>query len=325
MKCRGFSARMFAGLTGACAVVMFAQIVTAQELILPAAAQSLANRDMPFAPYRVPIGPWEKGAVPAHNTEGRILRRTWRINSSQTTLQVFAPMRAQIQEHGYRILYQCHDVECGGFDFRFAIDVVPAPDMAVDFGDFLFLSAQRQEGEYVTLLVSRFGRTNFVQLVEIGAEMDVAVPDAPADTPVLVAEAPQAAVEAEADPIDFVSQLKRDGHVVLSGLDFQSGSPNLAGSGYDSLEKLAAFLKDETDQRVLLVGHTDTVGGLSGNIALSKARADSVRQQLQDIYGIAKSRLEAAGAGYLSPLTSNEDAAGREFNRRVEVVLLPPK
>ncbi|MQQ10358.1 OmpA family protein [Epibacterium sp. SM1979] len=325
MRQRVFSARLYAGLTSACAAVMVAQIVTAQDLSLPAAAQPLANRDMPFAPYRVPIGPWAKGAVPMRLTEGRILRRTWRVNSSQTTLQVFAPLRAQIEERGFQILYQCHDAECGGFDFRFAIDVVPAPDMAVDFGDFLFLSAQRQEGEYVTLLVSRFGRTNFVQLVEVGTEMDVAVPDAPADAAAPLAAVPQVAVEREADPIDLVSQLKRDGHVVLSGLDFQSGSPNLAGSGYDSLEKLAAFLTEDTDQRVLLVGHTDTVGGLSGNIALSKARADSVRRQLQDIYGIENSRLEAAGAGYLSPLTSNEDAAGREINRRVEVVLLPPK
>jgi outer membrane protein OmpA-like peptidoglycan-associated protein len=72
-----------------------------------------------------------------------------------------------------------------------------------------------------------------------------------------------------------------------------------------------------------LVGHTDSVGGLSGNIALSKRRAQSVRQRLIDTHGVDPSRLDAEGMGYLSPAASHLTPEGREANRRVEVIVLP--
>ncbi len=75
--------------------------------------------------------------------------------------------------------------------------------------------------------------------------------------------------------------------------------------------------------RIMLVGHTDSVGGLDPNIALSRDRAASVRQRLIDAYGVAPNRLEAQGMGYLAPIASNLTAQGRETNRRVEAVLLP--
>jgi len=75
--------------------------------------------------------------------------------------------------------------------------------------------------------------------------------------------------------------------------------------------------------RIALVGHTDTVGGLQGNIALSRERAQAVRQRLIDDYDIAPERVEAEGTGYLAPLATNRTAEGREANRRVEAVLLP--
>ncbi|MBT8153847.1 OmpA family protein [Epibacterium ulvae] len=296
----------------------------AGELELPLGANALANRDMPFARYDIPVGPWRDGAVAMELAEGRVLRRTWRINGGQTTLQVFDPLRSQIETQGYEVLFQCHDVECGGFDFRFAVDVVPAPDMAVDFGDYLFLSAKSAAGDFITLLVSRFGRANFVQLVEIGTgDANVIV------TPTV---APQAEVsqptrpqtQADTDQ-DLTSRLISAGHAVLAGLEFQSGSTTLAQERYESLDALATFMEAQPEQRILLVGHTDTVGNLAPNTALSRARSEAVMRQLQQVYGVDRNRMEAAGAGYMAPLTTNQDAAGREINRRVEVVLLPPK
>lgn len=285
-------------------------------------AQNLATRDMPLARYLVPTGPWKNGDVPMTPTEGRVLRRTWRVNGGQTTLQVFDPLRQQIIEQGHEVLFQCHDVACGGFDFRFAIDVVSAPDMAVDLGDYIFLSARGADGSYVTLLVSRFGRANFVQLVEVGKEQPAQIATDAVTGP---------AVDQGQDdsigqgPLDFAAQLLKNGHVVLEGLDFRSGASVLAQDQYPSLQALADFLKERPERRVLLVGHTDTVGSLAGNTSISLARAQAVRSQLLERYDIAATRLEAAGAGYLSPLVSNDDAAGRDINRRVEVVLLPPE
>ncbi len=110
----------------------------------------------------------------------------------------------------------------------------------------------------------------------------------------------------------------------MADLDFATGSTNLGPGPFQSLNQLAEFLETQPTIRVALVGHTDTVGGLDPNIAISRSRARSVRQRLIDEFDIPPGRLDAEGMGYLSPVASNLSAAGRDQNRRVEVVLLSP-
>ncbi len=301
------------------ALMMVAAIpAAALELALPTGAQRLAVRDMPLAHYDVPTGVFAEGRVPMEQVEGRVLRRTWRIGGAQTPLQILEPLRAQVLEDpDFEVLFQCHDRECGGFDFRFAIDVVPAPDMAVDIGDYVFVAAKGTGGRYLTILASRSGRAAFLQVVEVlpqGNSASAALQprqEAPATAPV---EAPSG---------DIAAQLQAKGSVVLWGLQFRSGAPDLNAGRYDSLKQLAEYMLDHPDQRVLLVGHTDNVGSLSANTNLSLARARAVEAQLKDQFGIPARRMDAAGAGFLAPMATNETAAGRETNRRVEVVLLP--
>ena len=73
---------------------------------------------------------------------------------------------------------------------------------------------------------------------------------------------------------------------------------------------------------VAIVGHTDAVGSLAGNTALSKRRAESVRARLIEDYGVDPEQLQADGVGYLAPIASNLTDAGRAANRRVDVILL---
>jgi OOP family OmpA-OmpF porin len=120
-----------------------------------------------------------------------------------------------------------------------------------------------------------------------------------------------------------VSQaLVQQGHLILSDLRFESGSSELGAGPFISLQDLAAFLKTDADLRVALVGHTDAVGGLNPNIALSKQRAGSVLERLVSAHSVPRRQLEAEGMGYLSPIAPNLTQAGREANRRVEAVLL---
>lgn len=292
--------------------------VASMELVLPNGAQRLAVRDMPLAPYDVPTGVFANGNVPMEQVEGRVLRRTWRIGGAQTPLQILEPLRTQIlNDPEFEVLFQCHDRECGGFDFRFAIDVVPAPDMAVDIGDYVFLAAKGAGERYLTILASRSGRAAFLQVVEVLPSGSVPSASLELNTS-----------EPELKPIDvpagdIAANLQTRGAAVLWGLQFRSGAPDLNEGQYDSLKQLAEYLLDHPRQRILLVGHTDNVGTLTANINLSLARARTVETQLKDQFGISAQRMEAAGAGFMSPVASNETAAGRETNRRVEVVLLP--
>ena len=73
----------------------------------------------------------------------------------------------------------------------------------------------------------------------------------------------------------------------------------------------------------MLVGHTDTVGSLDANIALSRRRAEAVRARLVEAHGVDGARIDARGVGYLAPAVANDSDEGREANRRVEAVLLP--
>jgi OOP family OmpA-OmpF porin len=239
-----------------------------------------------------------------------------------TTLQILAPLRDQLARAGFRILWECETDACGGFDFRYSIDVMPEPDMHVDLGDFRFLSADRIGAagpEAVSLLVSRSVETGFVQIVSVGAAVEVTGPLTPAEqaTPA----GPPEKAGAVLPPSDLAAILQGNGSVVLEDLVFRSGSAELGPGPYETLVALAGFLKDDPARRVALVGHTDASGGLAGNTALSRARASSVRDRLMAEYAVPTAQIAADGVGYLAPRATNKTEDGRARNRRVEAIL----
>ncbi len=289
--------------------------LSALELALPTGSRQLSDRDSPLGSYRLPTGPWADGSIPVETFEGAIDRQTWRIDSgSVTTLQVLDPLRKQIADAGYDTIFACKDQDCGGFDFRFETEVVPAPDMHVDIRDYRFLSAVRGESEALSLLVSRGRSAAYVQVIRVDPEEAYS-----AETPTSV-DLPDEPSEEEDE---LIARLRADGHVVLPDLEFQTGADKLINGPYDSLAALADFLKANPDLSLMLVGHTDSVGTLDQNIALSKRRAEAVRTRMLELYDLPASSVQAEGMGFLSPVASNLTAPGREANRRVEAVVLP--
>jgi OOP family OmpA-OmpF porin len=120
----------------------------------------------------------------------------------------------------------------------------------------------------------------------------------------------------------LIAALRAQGHVVLGDLDFGTGSAALGAGPFASLGSLAAFLTEDPARRIALVGHTDTVGGYDGNLALSRRRAEAVMTRLINEHNVPSGQLEAEGIAYLAPIAPNDAASGREANRRVEAVLL---
>lgn len=280
-------------------------------LDLPTGAEVLADEARGFDTATVATGPFAE-TLPAMHPEGDLSLQSWRIPAADLgTLDILAPLSAQLEAAGFTTLFACADTDCGGFDFRYALDILPAPRMQVSLGDFRYLAAER-EGEHVTLLVSRMRETAYLQLTRVGP-MDRAAPDLAVST-----RSPAPEVTAQTD---FGVALETEGRVVLSDLVFESGSSDLGSGAFMSLEKLSDYLNARPGRSVALVGHTDTVGALGGNIALSRERARSVRERLISRYGVDADQLEAEGMGYLAPLSSNLTEGGREANRRVEVIL----
>lgn len=112
--------------------------------------------------------------------------------------------------------------------------------------------------------------------------------------------------------------------VTLGDVLFDTGSAQLRGGADDNLNKLVSFLNQYSDRRVLIEGHTDNVGSAAYNQTLSQQRAESVRQRLVQ-GGIDYQRMSVAGMGLERPVASNNTAAGRQQNRRVEIVIENPE
>ena len=117
-------------------------------------------------------------------------------------------------------------------------------------------------------------------------------------------------------------------HVTCDNLEiegkvlFQTGSHHLDRRSYPLLGDVAQALQDADFIRKLRVeGHTDAHGNNAANLALSKRRAAAVRTFLVS-RGIDPARLEAEGYGETRPIASNDTAAGRADNRRVEFVIV---
>lgn len=107
--------------------------------------------------------------------------------------------------------------------------------------------------------------------------------------------------------------------VSLSNVLFSTGKATLQPGANLQLERLASYLKDHPKQRVLIEGNTDNTGAAALNQQLSSARAQAVAQALQ-LRGVQPSQFQTIGLGEAYPVASNDSAAGRQQNRRVDIV-----
>jgi outer membrane protein OmpA-like peptidoglycan-associated protein len=290
-----------------------------QTLDFPSNAVMQRIVSSPIDSHQLVVGIWENGAVPLRTVEGRLTQEAWRINApSLTTLQLVRPLREQLRNDRYQIIFECQTEACGGFDFRFAVQTLPPPEMQINIGDFRYLAAERTTAdgpEVVSLFVSRTRQAGFVQITHVG-------PSQSGNTTITSAQAAPARAEGSVPNTDFAGQLEQIGRAVLSDLAFTSGSAQLDVGEFTSLRALADYMQVYPDRRLALVGHTDAAGDLGLNIALSQRRAASVLERLVTDFGVSRQQLKAEGVGYLAPIASNLTEAGRQANRRVEVVLL---
>ena len=107
-----------------------------------------------------------------------------------------------------------------------------------------------------------------------------------------------------------------------SGITFAFNSSDVNSSFYPVLDKVASTLNEYNQTVVNVEGHTDSIGSVSTNQALSERRANSVANYLQS-RGVASQRLRTSGAGKSRPVDTNDTEAGRANNRRVEITLVP--
>ncbi len=116
---------------------------------------------------------------------------------------------------------------------------------------------------------------------------------------------------------EHAAQLKQYAKTIL----FDSGKSSFQKQTYPVLQSIVSILKEYPDAKFTIEGHTDSTGSKALNQKLSEERADAVKNFLIE-NGIDASRLSSAGYGPDRPIDTNNTAAGRANNRRVEINLV---
>jgi outer membrane protein OmpA-like peptidoglycan-associated protein len=136
------------------------------------------------------------------------------------------------------------------------------------------------------------------------------------------AQAAEARAQQLASELEALHAKKTDRGMVLTLEDvlFDTGSAVLKPGAERILDRVSAFLKQYPERTILVEGHTDAIGSADYNQSLSERRAFAVKHALV-ARGVESSQITARGLGEDMPAVGNDTAAGRQQNRRVEIVI----
>ncbi|MEM6974180.1 MAG: OmpA family protein [Pseudomonadota bacterium] len=329
------------------------------QITLPEAASQTASVEELRDRVSLPVGVMTLDGAGTRRLEGRVLRQAFVMEARDriTPLALLEGAVDPLRRGDWELVFDCVDSGCGGAVARFALPLLPAPDMRLDTADMALATFRQGEAgggreggdaRWVTVIVSRVLGELYVQITRLGpAAGDEAVEtialdtasdtastgqdaDAPA-APVVEApdQQPRRAAEADdlagLDPSDaraLHARLVARGHVPLLGIEFETGGARIADGESAVIAAVVAMLRRHADLRVAVVGHTDYSGDTEINMALADRRASAVAEALFAA-GVARNRLVTHSAGPFAPLTTNATAEGRALNRRVELVLIP--
>ena len=253
-----------------------------------------------------------------------ILRQTaWKLQKSGlTSAMIMAPLQQDLERQGFEILFECLAKTCGGFDFRFQLELFPEPHMHVDYNDYYYILARKNGAlgsDIVVLLASRSNTSGYLHMRRISAESKDRLP-----FELILGDAvpmAQTLTPAKRANENLENTLISNGFVVLETVGFKSGGTDILVTDRSELSALAAFIKSRPEVLVTLVGHTDNLGSLEGNIKLSLERAQSLLKFMLTEFDVPPAQISAQGIGYLSPRDNNQTAEARAHNRRVEALI----
>lgn len=252
--------------------------------------------------------------------EGKYTRIAYVYPRERSSLEVMRNYQAALEKAGLKQLFSCAREECGKGFGGFLRD---------DRLDSHFI--QGGEHAWAPFLYGRDDNRYFLAkgTLSHGAPVHVAVyvvspvQDKNGGVYVEVVEAKAmetGKVAATLNASDMAKGIETEGKVAIYGVYFDTDKADVKPESKASLGEMAKLLQKDPSLKVHIVGHTDNQGTLARNLDLSQKRAESVIKALTTEYKIDARRLSAKGVASYAPVASNSLDAGREKNRRVELV-----
>ena len=275
-----------------------------------------------FGSYTLPLGKMSKSRAgvtfeKSQKLEGKVTRVTYVGNNPErTALEVYRNYQTAIAEQGWTVLWEGseEDLSAGkGLLFAGLWDKRPGGTFTLSHLGGRYMAAQKG-GSHLALYVANY-KVGTVSPKELQPEKGV---------PIVALDVIESAamdekmVVVKAD--EMASQLIDQGGVNLYGFYFDTASATLQSESGPTLDEVEKLLLADKSLRLLVVGHTDGVGGFEDNMDLSKRRAASVVAALSQRVPAVAARLTPCGVGFQCPIASNSSEEGRAKNRRVALV-----
>jgi len=299
-----------------------------------------------LAEFTLPLSPLEKVAgrkdkmnnnyfEPKQKKDltGAYTRLVYLLPPERSSLEVLGNYKDEITKQGGKVLFQCKGDECGGSpalgvgggggDMSLSMYLYPVStltDKDFSLGSCL-VRPHLSDRRYLAAELPKQGA--HVSVYTYSVAPDACEGAMPNRTVALVQIVEGQAAKNEmvvANASELARSISQEGRAAVYGIYFDSNQAEVKAASSPTLEQLAKLLQSQPSLKVLIVGHTDNVGGYRANLDLSERRAKAVVAALSSKYKIASDRLTPVGVSSASPLDSNKTDEGRAKNRRVEIV-----
>ncbi|TAK89921.1 MAG: hypothetical protein EPO06_10950 [Burkholderiaceae bacterium] len=259
--------------------------------------------------------------------EGKVTRLAYLSPLGKTPLEVFRNYEQALQGAGLKKKYAC-DTDCANLYFSWSkADKVTEGlqwakgqiHQANGAGAFNIYSPLDPFGRMLVGTLSKEGTETYVLLYTSNAANKTT--GMAATYLVIVEPKSMPTGQVVVDASAMKSGLQSDGKISLYGLYFDTGKADIKPESNAQLSEMAKLLRSQPALNVYIVGHTDNVGSVDNNLALSLQRAQAVVTALGSTYKVDTKRLQARGVASLAPVATNASEEGRAKNRRVELVV----
>jgi len=256
----------------------------------------------------------EKDAIEVAEIEGQLRSQLFRWPEDKNRIEVQRSFERALEEAGFEVLVSSDMPRATGHppEYLALRDVQSANRLGERgfgltvqqinvFPPVYYLSARRTRDGQLTVFTLTVGRNQPIYMMEEAT----------------TAAMEEGTVEISAEAL--TAEIEEAGKAILYGVQFDTGSAVIRPASAGALQTIAEVLSAQEGQ-FYIVGHTDDVGAFEPNMRLSEERAAAIVEALVTEYAIDAGRLRAGGVGPLAPMASNDNEAGRQMNRRVELV-----